>query len=102
MTCHDTSAHLAWWAGVCPGRHESAGKSRLHARPGNVHLQGALGIAAMAAARTNGSLFQHRYKRLAARRGLTRGLIAIEHSLLIAVWHILSRGEPYRTGQAAA
>jgi len=56
----------------------------------------------MAAARTNGSLFQHRYKRLAARRGPTRGLIAIEHSLLIAVWHILSRGEPYRTGQAAA
>jgi len=103
MTCFDTSAHLASWAGVCPGQHESAGKSRhVHARPGNAHLKGALGIAAMAAARTNGSFFQHRYKRLAARRGPTRALVAIEHSLLIAVWHILSRGEPYRTGQAAA
>lgn len=102
MTCFDTAAHLASWAGVCPGQHESAGKSRqVRARPGNAHLKGALGIAAMAAARTNGSFFQHRYKRLAARRGPTRALVAIEHSLLIAIWHILTRGEPYRTGQAA-
>ncbi|KZS62440.1 transposase [Mycobacterium ostraviense] len=103
MTCFDTAAHLASWAGVCPGQHESAGKSRqVHTRPGNAHLKGALGIAAMAAARTNGSFFQHRYKRLAARRGPTRALVAIEHSLLNAVWNILTNGEPYRAGQTAA
>ncbi|GBE68228.1 IS110 family transposase [Mycobacterium heckeshornense] len=103
MACFDTPAHLAPWAGVCPAQHESAGKSRqVRARPGNAHLKGALGIAAMAAARTNGSFFQHRYKRLAARRGPPRALVAIEHSLLIAIWHILAHAEPYRTGQSAA
>lgn len=56
----------------------------------------------MAAARTNGSFFQRRYRRLAARRGKTRALAAIEHSLLDAIWHILTNGEPYRPGQAAA
>jgi len=103
MACFETPANLASWAGVCPGQHESAGKSKnVHTRPGNTHLKGALGIAAMAAARTNGSFFQHRYKRLAARRGPARALVAIEHSLLIAIWHILKNGEPYRSGQAIA
>lgn len=97
MTAFESPAHLASWAGVCPGHHESAGKSRSgKTRPGNAHLQGALGIAAMAAARTNGSFFQHRYRRLTSRRGPMRALVAIEHSLLTAIWHILIRHEPYR------
>lgn len=97
MTAFPTPAQLASWAGVCPGQHESAGKSKpVKARPGNRHLQGALGIAAMAATRTNGSFFQGRYRRLSARRGPMRALVAIEHSLLIAIWHILTRTEPYR------
>lgn len=103
MTAFPTPAQLASWAGVCPGQHESAGKSKSgKARPGNRHLQGALGIAAMAAARTNGSFFQHRYRRLAARRGPMRALVAIEHSILVAIWHILSNAEPYRAHSAAA
>lgn len=103
MTAFETPAQLASWAGVCPGQHESAGKAkRVRTRPGNAHLKGALGIAAMAAARTNGSFFQHRYKRLAARRGPMRALVAIEHSLIIAIWHILTRTEPYRPHSAAA
>jgi transposase len=97
MTMFETPAHLASWAGVCPGQNESAGISkRSHTRAGNAHLKGALGIAAMAASRTNGSFFQHRYKRLAARRGPLRALVAIEHSLLVAIWHILSHSQPYR------
>ena len=64
MTAFETPAHLASWAGVCPGQHESAGISKhSHTRAGNVRLKGALGIAAMAAVHTNGSFFQHRYKR---------------------------------------
>lgn len=103
MTAFPTPAQLASWAGVCPGQHESAGKSKSgKARPGNRHLQGALGIAAMAAARTNGSFFQHRYRRLAARRGPMRAPVAIEHSILVAIWHILSNAEPYRAHSAAA
>ena len=50
----------------------------------------------MTAVHTNGSFFQHRYKRLAARRGPLRALVAIEHSLLIAIWHILTRIQPCR------
>ncbi len=103
MTAFQTPAHLASWAGVCPGHHESAGRSRSgRTRPGNAHLKGALGIAAMAAARTNGSFFQDRYRRLSARRGPTRALVAIEHSMLTATWHILTQRQPYRQHQIPA
>lgn len=103
MACFETPAQLASWAGVCPGQHESAGKAKhVRTRPGNAHLKGALGIAAMAAARTNGSFFQQRYKRLAARRGPMRATVAIEHSLIIAIWHILTRHQPYQSTRTAA
>src|SRR5699024_11138210 len=81
ISAFDSSAHLAPWAVGCAGQHESAGKSSSgKTRPGNAHLKGALGIAAMAAIRTNGSFFQDRHRRLAARRGGMRALVAIEHS----------------------
>ena len=70
MSRFPTAAHLASWAGVCPGHNESAGRVKsTRPRPGNSYLKGALGIASMAAARTNGTFFQARYKRLAVRRG---------------------------------
>src|SRR5699024_9223671 len=97
MSKFDTAAHLASWAGVCPGQHESAGKARhVRTRPGNAHLKGALGIAAKAAIRNNGSFFQQKYRRIAPRRGPKRALVAIEHSLITAIWHILTNKEPYR------
>lgn len=103
MTAFQTPAHLASWAGVCPGHHESAGRSHSgRTRPGNAHLKGALGIAAMAATRTNGSFFQDRYRRLSARRGPTGALVAIEHSMLTATWHILTQRQPYRQHQIPA
>lgn len=102
MAAFETPAHLASWAGICPGQHESAGKSRSgRTRPGNAHLKGALGIAAMAATRTNGSFFQNRYRRIASRRGPMRALVAIQHSLIIAIWHILTNVQPYRAHTAA-
>ena len=97
MGAFETSAHLTSWAGVCPGQYESAGKSRSgKTRPGNTYLRGALGIAAMAAARTNGSFFQARYRKLAARRGPMRALVAIEHSMLTAIWYMLTNQQPYQ------
>ncbi len=82
MNAFATPAQLASWAGVCPGQHESAGRHGPGTtRHGNAHLKGALGIAAKSAARTNGSFFQHRYRKLAARRGPNRHLVAIEHSI---------------------
>lgn len=71
-------------------------------RPGNAHLKGALGIAAMAAIRANGSFFQDRYRRLAARRGNSRALVAIEHSMLTATRHILTYRQPYHQHRPAA
>ena len=102
MAAFETPAHLASWAGICTGHHESAGKSRSRrTRPGNAHLKGTLGIAAMAATRTNGSFFQNRYRRIASRRGPMRALVAIQHSLIIAIWHILTNVQPYRAHTAA-
>ena len=49
----------------------------------------------MAAARTNGTYLQARYKRLAGRRGPTRALVATEHSMLVSVWHMLTAHQPY-------
>jgi hypothetical protein len=49
----------------------------------------------MAAARTNGTYLQARYKRLAGRRGPMRALVATEHSMLVAMWHMLSQRQPY-------
>ncbi|MET3934510.1 transposase [Arthrobacter sp. OAP107] len=87
-----TAAHLASWAGVCPGHNESTGKIKSsQARPGNSHLKGALGIAAMAAVRTNGTFWQSRYKRLTSRRGPMRA-VAIEHSMIITIWNMLTNG----------
>jgi transposase len=64
-------------------------------RPGNPYLKGALGMAAFGAARTKGSFLQARYKRLTARRGPIKALVAVEHSIIIAVWHMLSDNVPY-------
>lgn len=90
MAQFPTAAHLASWAGVCPGHNESAGKIKSsHARTGNAHLKGALGSASMAAVRTNGTL-QSRYKRLTSRRGPMRALVAIEHSMIVTIWHMLT------------
>ncbi|MFE2610343.1 transposase [Streptomyces mirabilis] len=96
MTRFRSAQHLASWAGLCPGRHESAGRVRsTRVRPGNPHLKGALGMAAFGAARTKGSVLQAPYKRLTARRGPIKALVAVEHSIIIAVWHMLSDNVPY-------
>lgn len=96
MTRFRSAQHLASWAGLCPGHHESAGRVRsTRVRPGNPYLKGALGMAAFAAARTKGSFPQARYKRLTARRGPIKALVAVEHSIIIAVWHMLSDNVPY-------
>jgi transposase len=96
MSHFPTAAHLASWAGVAPGANESAGRIKsTRCRPGNTYLKGALGIAAMAATRTKDTHLQARYKRVASRRGHSRALVAVEHSILTAVWHILTNNQPY-------
>ncbi len=70
MSRFPSAAHLASWAGVCPGSHESGGVRKSGTRRnGNKALGAALGNAAMGAARTKNSYLRERYYRLAARRG---------------------------------
>ncbi|HUO38405.1 MAG TPA: IS110 family transposase [Mycobacterium sp.] len=97
MSRFRTAAHLASWAGVCPGHHESAGKRRSgKTRHGNRWLTAALGTAAMAAARTKDTTYLGaRYKRLAPRLGKKKAIVAVEHSILIAVWHMLTDDVDY-------
>jgi transposase len=96
MTVFPTAAHLASWAGVCPGLNESAGRVKsAHTRHGNAHLKGALGVAAMSASRTKNTYLAVRYRRIAARRGPVRAIVAIERTILTAVWNMLTHHMTY-------
>jgi len=91
-----TAGDLASWAGVCPGNHESAGKRRrVSTPPGNRWLRRALIEAARAAARTKGSYFGAQYRQIARRRGPNKAAVAVAHSLLDVIWHLLSTGEQF-------
>jgi transposase len=97
MTVFTTPAQLAAWAGVAPGSHESAGKRKnAPTRRGNRYVKRALGIAAKSAARKKTGFLPARFRRLAARRGYQKALVATEHSMIIAIWHMLSNDEYYR------
>jgi transposase len=89
--------HLAAWAGVCPGNHESAGKQKSgRSRKGNVHLRTMLVGAALSASRTKGTYLKDKFYRLKARRGALRAALAIAHKILFAAYHMLAKGLGYR------
>jgi transposase len=97
MTRFATSRHLASWAGQCPGNDQSAGKRRSgKTRNGSKWLDFALEEAAMAAIRVKGHYLEAQYRRLKPRRGHKRALGAIKHTILGAIWHMLTTGETYR------
>ena len=97
MSRFETAPRLAAWAGVAPGNDESAGKQRSgKTRKGNRSLRGVLTQLAHAAVRTKGTYLSALYHRLAARRGKKRAIIAVAHSIMRSVFHMLSRNEPYR------
>jgi transposase len=97
MTCFATARHLASWAGQCPGNDQSAGKRRSgRTREGSKWLDFALEEAAMSAIRVKDHYLEAQYRRLKPRRGHKRALGAVQHTILTAIWHILSTGELYR------
>jgi len=97
MSVFPSAAHLASWAGTAPGCNESAGRVKsTKTRRGNRYAKTALGTAALAASRTKETYLSAKYKRIAARRGPMKAVVALEHSILVATWNMLTNGEFYR------
>jgi len=90
MTVFPDEHHLSSWTGICPGNEESAGKRlRSRTRKGNRWLRRALAEAAWAASHAKDTYLAAQYRRLAARRGKKRALLAVGHSLLVIIYHVL-------------
>lgn len=102
MTPFATAAHLVSWAALCPGQHESAGRSQGGTiRKGNRWLRRTLGQAAWSARNKKNSYAAAQFRRLAARRGRKRAIIAVAHSLLVAAYYIIRDGVEYHDLGAA-
>ena len=96
MSRFATQQHLASWAGMCPGNHESGGKRFSgKTRKGSRWLREALVEAAHAAARAKTTYLGAQYQHLAARRGGNKAVIAVGHSILVIVYHLLKDGGVY-------
>jgi transposase len=96
LTRFPNAKHLASWAGLCPGNNESAGKRYSgKTRKGSPWLRACLVQAAHAAARTKGTYLAAQYRRLAAQRGRAKAAVAVAHSILIIVYHVLTEGTVY-------
>ncbi len=97
MSRFPTAGHLASWAGLCPTNKQSAGKRmKGPANHGNVWLRGIMGEVVWASIRTKASYFYAQYHRLARRRGKEKAAIAVAHSLLVVIYHVLRTRQPYK------
>jgi transposase len=92
-----THRQIAAMAGLCPGNYISAGKRlKNRSRQGNPYLKSILVQAACSAINVDGSYYQAKFKGLKKRRGHKRALVAIAHAMLVAIYHMIKKGEPYR------
>lgn len=92
-----TDGHLASWAGMCPGSNESAKKRKSgKTTKGNKLLRTTLITCAHCAVRNKNSYFYAQFARIRAHRGGKRAYVAVAHSILIAVYHILKDGTKYK------
>jgi transposase len=96
MSRFPTAGHLASWAGLCPSNKESAGKRMTGPmNRGNVWLRSIMGEVAWASIKTRATYFHAQFHRIARRRGRNKAAMAVAHSLLIVVYHVLRTGQPY-------
>lgn len=97
MSRFPTAEHLASWAGVAPGNHESAGKRYSgKTTKGNKALSAGLNQAAHAAACTRNTYLSAQYRRLAARRGKKKAIVALEHTILVIAYNLIQRKVSYQ------
>jgi transposase len=91
-----TARHLAAWAGVAPGNQASGGKRRpARARKGSPWLRAALAEAAWAASHGKQGYLPAQFRRLAARRGKKRAIVAVAHTIVVIIYHLLTRGTEF-------
>lgn len=92
-----TDAHISSWAGLCPGDNESAKKRKSgKTRKGNQLLRSTLIVCAHAAVKVKGSYFHAQFQRISAHRGSKKAYVAVAHSMLIAIYHILKEGVKFK------
>ena len=90
MDLFPTPAHFASWARLCPGNHESAGKRQSTTTgKGATWLRATLQEAAWAAVRSKKSYYRALYHRLKGRRGAKKAIVAVQHAMIVALWHML-------------
>ena len=94
MSRFPTANHLCAWAGLAPGNNESAGKrKKAKTRKGNKHIKKTLTQCAKSAVMNKSNFFYAQYQRLVVRLGANKATIAVAHSMLIAIYRILSGSE---------
>jgi len=97
MSRFATAAHLASWAGMCPGQNESAGKRKSgRTQQGSRWLRTALVQAAYAAGRKKGTYLWALYRKLAGRLGPQKAAVAVGHAILVMVYHLIQDGTEYQ------
>lgn len=96
MSVFPTPGHLASWAGVCPGNNITGGK-RHSGKPtkDDRWLGEILNQCAWSAARTRDTYLAAQFWRLARRIGKKKAAVAVGHSILVIVWHLLTNGCTY-------
>lgn len=97
MSRFPTDSHISSWAGLCPGNNESAGKRRSgKTRKGNALLRSTLVVCAHSAVKNKSSFFYAQFQRISARRGSKRAYVAVAHSMLVAIYHVLKDGVVFK------
>lgn len=97
MSRFPTDGHISSWAGLCPGNNESAGKRKSgKIRKGNALLRSTLVTCAHAATRNKKSYFYAQFMRISVHRGKKRAYVAVAHSMLVAIYHILKDGVVFK------
>ena len=91
-----TPEQLSAWAGLAPASYESAGKRKpVGLRKGAPNLKRAMVESARAASRTKDTYYNAQYLRITKRRGPNKAAVAVAHSMMVTIWHLLSSGQLY-------
>jgi transposase len=95
MSVFPTAAHLASWAGMCPGQRDSTGKHGSgKTRKGSKWLRAALVQSARSASRSKGTYLSERYRQVTRRRGDAKAIVALGHEILLAAYRVLVTAQP--------